>query len=209
MNLGNFYYITDSGMSKNGIADDVRAAINAGVSVIQYREKNKPKKKMLEEAAALKKICREKSTLFIVNDHVDIAMDVGADGVHVGQGDTSIAMARRFMPNKIVGVSATSLEQALKAQGEGADYIGAGPVFSTSTKKDAAEPMGTETLKEIKRNVTVPVVAIGGITRDNLKEVVRSGVDSVVMMSAVAGSEDQGKEIKAAIKTIRNMRSEE
>lgn len=209
MNLGDLYYITDSRMSRKGIADDVREAINAGVSMIQYRENSKPIEEMLEEAGKIKAICREKSTLFIVNNHINIAMDVGADGVHLGQGDTSIEMARRLMPNKIVGLSATTLKEALKAEKDGADYIGAGPVFVTSTKKDAAKPMGAKTLKEIKSKVGVPVVAVGGITRENLKEVMKSGVDSIVMMSAVANSENPGKEIKAVIRTIRNMRSEE
>jgi thiamine-phosphate pyrophosphorylase len=208
MNLGELYFITDSGLSKQGIIEDVKQAIAAGVRVVQYREKNKPLLEMQEEAIKLKKICQENNVLFLVNDHLELALEIDADGMHVGQKDTALIKARKSLPNKIIGVSAGSLEQALQAEQHGANYLGVGPIFATDTKKDAGPPVGLETLKQIKEQVKIPLVAIGGINQENFKDVVKAGADSLAMISAVVGKPNVSQEVTAIITAVKEIRSE-
>ena len=135
-----FYFITDSSMSKNGIINDVKAAVNAGCRIIQYREKNKCTKDMLEEAKKIKELCRSKA-VFLVNDRIDIALASDADGVHIGREDMPYAAARKKLGyDKIIGMTVHNVSEAEEAQRIGADYIGLSPIFSTSTKKDAGNP---------------------------------------------------------------------
>jgi thiamine-phosphate pyrophosphorylase len=179
------YLITDrslSGLSHFQIAGQ---AIAAGIRTIQLREKQMSRKELYREALFLRSLTLRHNTTFIVNDYIDIALAVGADGVHLGQDDMPVEEARKIMgKKKIIGVSTHSLRQAIRAQESGADYIGFGPVFPTSTK-DAGLPKGLKALKVIREHVRIPVVAIGGITAENILSAVESGADAAAVMSAI------------------------
>jgi thiamine-phosphate pyrophosphorylase len=189
-----FYFITDSGLSRKGIVSDVRNAIKAGVRVVQYRQKCKSSREMLIEAIRLRRIC--KNVTFLVNDRIDIALASGADGVHLGQDDLSLPVARKLLgKNKIIGVTVHSLKEAFFAQKQGADYLGVSPIFPTKTKSDAGKPVGIKELKEISKKVKIPIVALGGISLKNAGQAVRSGADSICAISAVLGKPDVYGEI--------------
>lgn len=202
--LGNidFYMITDSNLTKNGIVSDVSNAVDAGCKIVQYREKCKSTKDMIKEAKKLKKICNDKA-FFLINDRIDVALAVDADGVHIGQDDMDIKNVRRILGNsKIIGLTVHNLEEALEAKKLGLDYIGVAPIFQTDTKKDALKPCGVEMIKKIKENVELPIVAVGGIDKQNLKEVICAGADSVVSINTVLASNDVYSEIKDFIRII-------
>ena len=166
-------------------ADHIRIARDAcsgGARILQYRDKSADARSLLRTAREIRKITRDCGTLLIVNDHIDIALLAEADGIHLGQTDLPPAEVRKIIPpNLIVGVSTHSLEQALKAQEEGADYIGIGPVFATPTKLDYS-PIGLDTVRRVARAVTIPFVAIGGITLMNMNQVKAAGARSVAMV---------------------------
>ncbi len=186
MNYRGFYFITDASLSKNGVVQDVKDAIKGGATIIQYREKNKNNQDMIEEALQIKEVCKD--VTFLVNNRVDIAKLVGADGVHLGQEDMPCGMARElFMRDKIIGVSVHNVEEAKEAQLKGASYLGIGPIFDTTTKKDAGPALGIKTISKIKEEVPLPIVAIGGITLENTKEALDAGADAVCAMSATIG----------------------
>jgi len=190
-----FYFITDSGLSRKGIFNDVKAALKAGVKIVQYREKNKSSHQMYREALKLRAIC--KNVTFIINDRLDIALAVGADGVHLGQSDLPYKTVRKiFGPDKIIGVTVHSLKEALIAQKEGADYLGVSPIFSTRTKDDAGIPGGIKLIQEVRPRVRIPIVAIGGVNLKNAPLVANAGADSLCAISAVLGSKNTGKEIR-------------
>lgn len=189
-----FYFITDSKLSRKGIVSDVKSAISAGVKIVQYREKTKDSGEMYEEARVLRKLCGK--ITFLINDRIDIALAVGADGVHLGQEDLPCGIARRILGgDKIIGATAHSLKEALKAQAEGADYLGVSPIFATKTKPDAGAPKGIRLISRIKKDVSLPLVAVGGINLSNASEVIRSGADCVSAISAVLKSGNVRKEI--------------
>ncbi len=198
-----FYFITDSSLSKNGSINNVKAAVSAGCRIIQYREKNKCTKDMLEEAKKIKEMCKSKA-VFLVNDRVDIALAVDADGVHLGKEDMPYAAAREMLgPDKIIGLTVHNASEAAEAQGIGADYVGLSPIFATSTKKDAGKPCGTAMIGKVKAKIKIPIVAIGGINRKNVAEVIKSGADSAAAISAVMNSNDVQKEVSYFIRIIR------
>lgn len=172
-------------------AEIAEIALKAGVSIVQYREKHKTTRKMIEEARRIKAIAERYSALFIVNDRVDVAVISEAHGVHVGRDDATVSEIRRYFPeNLIVGVSVRSVEEAISAQEQGADYVAVSPVFDTATKEDAEPGVGLSVLEQIVRSVTIPVVAIGGINMGNLAEVVRAGAKSCAVVSAITRAED-------------------
>jgi thiamine-phosphate pyrophosphorylase len=177
-------------------------ALSAGVRNFQYRDKNASRKEIYDTALRLVLMAHESEALFIINDHADIAVAVGADGVHLGQDDLPIEYARKLLgPEKLIGISTHSLKQAKDAQAAGADYIGFGPLFATTTK-DAGQAQGIGALTVVKQAVAIPVIAIGGITHANVLEVIRAGADGVAVISAVLSTDD----IKfAAEKMIRNI----
>jgi len=182
-----FYFTTDYSLSRRGIYSDVKDALKAGVKIVQYRNKTAGTEILLKEALKLKKLC--KGIKFIINDRVDIALAVDASGVHLGQEDLSIVTARKLLgKGKIIGITVHNLKEAKKAQKLGADYLGVSPIFSTATKKDAGKPGGIKLIWEIKKHVSLPVVAIGGINLSNAQEVVRVGVDMLCAISAVLKS---------------------
>jgi thiamine-phosphate pyrophosphorylase len=185
MYLGGLCFITDRSISKLSYEEMSLAVLKTGVKWIQYREKDKTRKDMYGDSVKIREITKDYGAVFIVNDYVDIALSVDADGVHLGQDDLPIKEARRIMGGKkIIGISTHNVEQAIAAEAEGADYIGFGPVFHTTTK-DAGKPKGTEMLQEVKTHVHIPVVAIGGIDLGNLKQVLDTGVDAVAVSSAI------------------------
>ncbi len=185
MYLSGLCFITDRNLCDLTTNEMSYIALNAGVKWIQYREKNKSRREIYNEAAILRKLTEKFGATFIVNDHADIALAVNADGVHLGQEDLPLKEARKILGGKkIIGISTHSIEQALEAEAGGADYIGFGPVFHTSTK-DAGGTKGIEMLREIKSRTRIPVVAIGGIKAENIKLVLDAGADAVAAASAI------------------------
>ncbi|MBU2222024.1 MAG: thiamine phosphate synthase, partial [Candidatus Omnitrophica bacterium] len=153
---------------KRSLLNTARKMLDAGVDIIQYRDKSSDKKTILKHSLILKKLLQKSRTIFIINDHVDIASLVDSDGVHLGQDDLSLGGARKLLgPEKIIGISCRGLKQALIAQNEGADYLGLGPVFSTPVKKGFS-PVGLEKIREFEKNIRIPYFVIGGINCNNL-----------------------------------------
>jgi len=190
-----FYFITDALTSRAGNISDVKNAVAAGVETVQYREKRKSAKDMCAEAIELRKIC--KNITFLINDRVDIALSVNADGVHLGGDDLPYPAARKLLgKNKLIGLTAHNLKEAKEAENMGADYIGVSPIFKTATKPDAGKPSGIKLIKEIKRSVSIPVIAIGGIALSNASEVISSGADGLAAMAAVVTKPDVKKSIR-------------
>ena len=176
-------------------------AIRGGADCIQLREKNKTKKELLEMARRLRELTDRYAVPFIVNDHVDIALAVNADGVHLGQDDLPLEEARRILgPDKMIGISTHKLEEALAAERTGADYIGVGPVFPTDTKEDVVDPVGIQYVDEVVRNISIPFVAIGGIKLHNVDEVLQAGAQRICIVSAVVGADD----VRGAAQAFRN-----
>lgn len=190
-----FYFITDASISRKGNISDVKNALKAKVKVVQYRDKTKSTKELFEEALELRRIC--KNAIFLVNDRIDIALSVKADGVHLGQQDLPYSIARRLLGNKkIIGLTVHTLQEAIEAEHLGAQYIGVSPIFATNTKQDAGSPVGIELIKKIKKRVSLPLMAIGGINLSNALEVMRAGADGVCAISAVLTKQDVRKEIE-------------
>ncbi len=163
----------------------VKESLDGGVSFVQLREKQLKEERFIEEAKDLKKLCHEYKVPFIINDNVDVALAIDADGVHVGQKDMEVEDVRlKLGPDKIIGVSAQTVQQAKLAEKRGADYLGVGAVFPTSSKEDASD-VTYETLKEICEAVSIPVVAIGGITQENVSMLAKSGICGIAVISAI------------------------
>ena len=179
------YFITDRTVSRRPLKEIVRQALSAGIKTIQIREKSLSKKELYREILSLKPLFAEQRALLIVNDYVDIALALKASGVHLGQEDMPVKEARKILgKDKIIGVSTHSLKQAVEAERAGADYIGFGPVFHTATKS-AGRPKGINVLREIKSCITIPLVAIGGITVDSVSDVFNAGADAVAVASGI------------------------
>lgn len=185
------YLVTDRALSRGrATAEIVRAAVAGGVTCVQLREKHCGTREFLEEARALRAVSRALGIPLIVNDRVDVALAVGADGVHLGQQDMPLADARRLgPPGWIIGVSAESPADAIRAEKEGADYVGVSPVFATPTKADAAPPLGLEGLRNIRAAVKIPLVAIGGIHAGNARAAIRAGADGLAVVSAIVSAD--------------------
>jgi thiamine-phosphate pyrophosphorylase len=198
-----FYFITDAKLSRKGIFSDVEDAVHAGCSIVQYREKSKSDEEMIEEARQIKELCGNKA-FFLVNDRVDIALAADADGVHLGQEDLDVKTARRILGKKLLGVTVHNIDEARRAAEEGADYLGVSPIFQTTTKADAGRPCGVGLIEKITDEIDLPIVAIGGITKENTPQVIRAGAKSVAAISAVLGSGDMEKEVKEFIRIIRD-----
>lgn len=186
------YTITDAALSRGrSHIDVIAAAIRGGATIVQYREKNASTRKMIDEARALLDLCRKHHVPFIVNDRLDVALAVDADGVHVGQDDMPASLARKLIgKQKILGVSAENEAQARTAIADGADYLGVGAIFPTATKSDVGIPIGLEGVERIVRVSTVPVAGIGGINALNAAGVIRAGAVGVAVISAIVNAED-------------------
>jgi len=197
------YIVTDRQASRGrDHISMVRAALAGGADVIQLRDKALSGHDLYALAKDMGSLVRSSRAMFIVNDRLDIALAAGADGVHLGQDDLPVAAARSLSPPSfIIGVSVGSVEEALAAERDGADYIALSPVFSTPTKDDAGPGHGLEVLSEIKAAVRLPVIAIGGVNEGNVMEVVAAGADGVAVISAVLGADD----VEAAARSMREL----
>ena len=195
------YAITDSHwLNGRTLYSVVKESLEGGVTFLQLREKELDEEHFLEEARELQKLCREYQVPFVINDNVDIAAAINADGVHVGQSDMEAGDVRaKLGPDKIIGVTAKTVEQAVLAQERGADYLGVGAVFHTDSKADAKE-ISFDTLKDICKAVTIPVIAIGGITEENVRELAGSGICGIAVISAIYAQRD----IKKAAENLKN-----
>lgn len=205
------YAVTDrSWLGGHTLYQDVEAAIKGGATFIQLREKNLDEAHFLEEAKEIKELCKKYQVPFVINDNVDIALAIDADGVHVGQSDMEAGAVREKLgPDKIIGVSAQTVEQALLAEQKGADYLGVGAVFPTGSKDDAVE-VSHETLKAICEAVKIPVIAIGGISTGNVMELSGSGICGIAVISAIFAKPDieaAAKELKEQTEKMLNDRS--
>ena len=198
-----FYLVTDSNLSRNGIFSDVENALKAGCRIVQYREKKKDTKTMINEARQIKKICNNKA-LFLVNDRADVAFAANANGIHIGQDDIPYDSARKLLgKNKIIGITVHTVDEAIKAEKLGVDYIGVAPIFETDTKEDIQTPCGVEMIKKIRKEVNIPIVAVGGIKKNNLKEVINAGANSIVSINPVISSDNVYSEVIDFIRIIK------
>lgn len=188
------YAVTDrSWLGDHDLVDQVEETILAGTTIVQLREKELSDKDFLAEAVKIQSVCQKHNIPFIINDNLEVAIACGADGIHVGQSDLAANQVReRLGKDKIIGVSAQTVEQAILAEQMGADYLGVGAVFSTSTKLDASD-VSFDTLKQICKAVSIPVVAIGGINAHNLLQLSGSGVNGVAVVSAIFAQNDISK----------------
>ena len=203
------YAVTDRHwLNGETLYSQVEKALEGGATFIQLREKKLDEESFLKEAIEIQKLCKKHHVPFVINDNVDIALKINADGVHVGQSDMEAGDVRaKLGKDKIIGVSAHTVEEALTAQKKGADYLGVGAVFPTSSKDDVsvlsaickAISLGLETLKAICHAVSIPVVAIGGISQDNIDKLYGSGIDGVAVISAIFGQKDIKKATKELV----------
>ena len=193
--------VTDDAL-REGLLADTRAALEGGMTYVQMREKGDPmtEDELLAEALALKALCEEYGVPFVIDDDVELAKKCGADGVHVGQSDMACVEARKALgERKVVGVSAQTVEQAVQAEKDGADYLGVGAVFPTGSKDDA-DDVSHDTVKAICEAVSIPVIAIGGISKDNVGQLAGLGLDGIAVISAIYAADD----LKAATEDLKS-----
>lgn len=195
------HLVTDRALAKGRpLVEVVREAVAGGASCVQLREKVCGTREFLDEAVQLSELLKPLGVPLIINDRIDVALAACADGIHLGQTDMPIRYARRIVPpGWIIGVSAESLEDAIRAEAEGADYIGVSPVFNTATKTDIVQPLGLEGLRRIRAAVTIPLVAIGGIHCGNAGQVMRAGANGLAVVSAIVAA-DSPKTATVAIR---------
>jgi thiamine-phosphate pyrophosphorylase len=186
------YLVTDRRLSRGrSTVDVVTAAVRGGATVVQLREKTADTREFIEEAMAMQDFLAARGVPLIINDRIDVALAVNADGVHLGQRDMPIELARKIVgPQMIIGISAESLADAVAAERAGADYLGVSPIFDTSTKTDTAPALGLEGLKQIRTTVNLPLVGIGGLNADNAGRVIENGADGVAVVSAIVSADD-------------------
>lgn len=202
------YLVTDRNLSRGkATLEIVKAGVSGGVTCVQLREKNCSTLEFIKEALSVKEYLKSCNIPLIINDRVDVAQAIGANGVHLGQTDMPPIMAKDILKDSmIIGISVESLEDAIRAEKDGADYIGISPIFATPTKIDTAPPLGLEGLKEISRAVSLPKVAIGGLNRKNAGEVILNGANGIAVVSAIVSADDPRKaaeELNYIIKQAR------
>ena len=198
--LGNICFIIDSDSIDNALFP----ALEAGINWIQYREKKRTRKEIFYNALKIREITKRFNACFIINDYTDIALAVDADGVHLGQDDLPIKLARELIGNKIIGISTHNIEEAKIAEKNGADYIGFGSIFPTTTKDDAVI-QGIKPLIEVKKAVKIPIIAIGGITADNAKAIFEMGCYGIAVSSGILKG-DIRYNVKRLLSIIDNVR---
>jgi len=186
------YLVTDRGLAGGRpTLDIVMAAVQGGVTCIQLREKKCSTRDFIEQALAIKDFLKARGVPLIINDRVDVALAIKADGVHLGQTDMPLDIARKIVGDSmIIGISAESLADAVEAEKGGADYLGVSPIYATPTKTDTAPPLGLEGLRAIRAAVHLPLVGIGGLNRDNSAAVIENGGDGVAVVSAIVAADD-------------------
>ncbi len=200
------YAVTDRAWAKEKtLLEQIEDALEGGSTCIQLREKELDDAAFLDEAFKVKVLCKKHNVPFIVNDNVEIALKVGADGVHVGQGDLPLSEVRKMCGSgMVIGVSAQTAAQAVEAERNGADYLGVGAVFPTSTKKDA-DAVSLATLREICKSVSIPVVAIGGISKANMMQLKGTGIAGVALVSAIFAAKDIAAECRVLKKAAMEL----
>lgn len=203
------YAVTDrSWTGEQTLFEQVEEALRAGVTMVQLREKNMAEQEFLEEALEMKKLTAAYGVPLIINDNLKVAVACGADGVHVGQSDLEAEEARKLLgPGKILGVTAKTVEQARRAEANGADYLGTGAVFGSSTKKDAL-PMTFERFREITASVSIPVVAIGGINSGNILELKGCGAAGAAVVSGIFASPQIGETVRDLLEKAKQIRTD-
>ncbi|MES1039378.1 thiamine phosphate synthase [Peribacillus simplex] len=200
------YLVTEESLAIEELTKIIAESVSGGVSIVQLREKNNSSLSFYNKAFALKQLLNELSIPLIINDRVDIALAVAADGIHIGQDDLPLPVVKKMVPeDMIVGVSVSTLEEALEAERNGADYIGVGSVFPTKTKQDATL-MAIGDLEEICRSVSIPAVAIGGITADNISDLSASGLSGTAVVSAIMNAESPKTASESLLKIIKNFK---
>lgn len=190
--IGKLHILTDTVLqSRFSHMEITRLAIAGGADTIQYRQKSGSTREMIEIARNMKRLCSEAGVTFIVNDRLDVAIAAEADGVHLGQDDFPIPMARELLgEGRIIGGSAATLDEARKCLSEGADYVGFGPVYPTSSKDDAGPVSGIDILKQVVEIIPLPIIAIGGVGAENIPDVMRAGAHGIAVISAVCCQDD-------------------
>ena len=201
------YAVTDrTWVEDTTLMDQVKEALEGGITFLQLREKHLSKEEFIKEAREMKELSKEYKVPFVINDNIEVALAVDADGVHIGQDDMSVEEARKLLgEDKIIGVSAHNVEEAIKAQKGGADYLGVGAVCATSTKKDA-NVVSKEEIKKICHTVEIPVVAIGGIKKENITTLEGTDVDGVAVVSAIFAAKDIKKDTKQLRSLVEEMK---
>jgi thiamine-phosphate diphosphorylase len=199
LQISGLYVIIDPRQTRGrDPAEVARHALRGGARILQWRDKTRDKGEQLSEARSLRQLCREHNALFIVNDHVDLALACAADGAHLGQKDLPINAVRPWVPaGFLLGVSTNNAEEARRAERDGADYVAVGSIFPTGSK-ETTRPASPERLREVKQAVGIPVVAIGGINEGNVAQVLEAGADAVAVLSAVCGA----KEVEEAARRL-------
>jgi len=202
------YLVTDRGLSRDRTTlEIVTAAVSGGVTCVQLREKTASIREFIREALELKNYLRSVTVPLIINDRLDVALAVGADGVHLGRKDMPLAMARAIVEDRmIIGISVESLADAVAAEKGGADYLGVSPIYQTPTKTDTAPALGVAGLRVIRQAVSLPLVGIGGLHRGNAAEIIRNGADGVAVVSAIVAAEDPmqaARDLKSVIAKAR------
>jgi thiamine-phosphate pyrophosphorylase len=197
------YLVTDRGLAGGRTTlEIVSAAVHGGATVVQLREKDCSTRDFIEQALTIKKFLNAGRIPLIINDRVDVAQAVKADGVHLGQTDMPLETAKKILGDSmIIGISAESLQDAIEAEKGGADYLGVSPIYATPTKTDTAPALGLKGLREIRKAVKLPLVGIGGLTRENSADVIRNGADGVAVVSAIVAADDP----EAAAKQLKHV----
>lgn len=203
------YLVTDATLAGGRPVEEiVHEAVEGGVTVVQLREKAASSREMLRQARALKEILAPRGIPLIVNDRCDVALAAGADGVHVGQGDLPCALVREIVgPGLVIGVSVSSVAEAVQAERDGADYLGVSPVFETPTKTDTPAAVGLDGFRRIREAVRLPLVAIGGIHAGNAAAVIRAGADGIAVVSAIVGAPDPRAAARALALEVAHART--
>ncbi len=198
------YLVTDPVLHRGrGVEATCEEALKAGVRFVQLRDKNASTRSLYDSALALRNLCNKYSSYFVVNDRIDIAMAVKADGVHLGQSDMPADVARAIMGSEaIIGVSVRTVDEAEKAKADGADYIAANLVFSTETKKDIKEPLGLEMVSTLSRASSLPMIAIGGINPENTALVINAGCAGVAVVTAVMNSDSPALQVERFLRVL-------
>lgn len=203
------YAVTDAAWTgKKTLTEQVEEAMKGGITFLQLREKHLSKEEFLKEAIEIKDLARKYQIPFVINDNIEIAQKAEADGVHVGQDDMPVEEVRQILgPDKIIGVSAHNVEEAVRAEQGGADYLGVGAVYPTSTKENTSA-VSMEEMKKICQTVSIPVVAIGGIKKDNMNVLTGTGVDGIAVVSAIFAAKDIRKAARELLEAVKEMKAE-
>lgn len=203
------YLVTDNRLPDGRPLEEVvRASIRGGVGVVQYRDKQSSTRVMVEKAALLGAVCRQAGVCFLINDRIDVALAVEADGVHLGQDDMPLGLARKILgPDRCIGVTVHNLEELKRAEADGADYLSAAPVFATATKPDHQQPLGFEGVRRLALAARKPLVAIGGIDQSNAAGVIRSGARGVCVVSAVMAAADPEQATQALYAAVQGLKA--